>query len=72
MQVDGLSNSVLTAVSAAEGHMSDAAASIAAGDLGDYVDASVSMTKAKLEMSLAARLFRIEDEIAQSTLSILA
>jgi hypothetical protein len=56
----------------AEARMNDAAEAIGTGDLDGYVDASVSMSMAKMQMNLAAKLLRFEDEVAQSTISLLA
>jgi hypothetical protein len=52
--------------------MAGAAGSIASGDLDGYVDASVSMTMAKLNVGIAAKLSRVQDEMMQSTLDIFA
>ncbi len=62
----------MTAMAAPDGHMVAAAEGIATGDLDGYVDASAQMTLAKLSVGIAAKMMRFEDEMHQSTLSLLA
>jgi hypothetical protein len=65
-------SSILSAMQKADDLMVSAANSIASDDLDGYVDASVSMTMAKFNIGIAAKLTRAQDEMMKSTLDILA
>lgn len=67
-----IQNSVMTAMTAADAQMEKASAGIASGDLDGYVDASVAMTMAKMNVQIAATLSKLQDELSASTLSLLA
>jgi hypothetical protein len=67
-----LSTSILGALQKADDLMATAATSIATGDLDGYVDASVSMSMAKLNVGIAVQLTRAQDEMMQNTIDILA
>lgn len=70
--IGSLSTAIQTAMAAADRQMTGAADSIATGDLDNLVDASMQMTAAKMSMGIAGKLASIQDQMMQSTLSILA
>ena len=66
-----MSASILHAMGAASEKINAAAASIASGDLDGYVDATMQMTSAKLNVGIAAHLFHTQREMLDSVLDIL-
>lgn len=67
-----LSSAILSSMGSADKLMEGASASIASGDLDSLVDASSMMSQAKLNVGIAAKMVRVQDEMMSSTLSILA
>lgn len=70
--VGSLSSAIQFSLNSADEIMQSAAASIGSGDLDGLVDASLQMSQAKLNVGVAAKMARVQDEMMSSTLSILA
>ena len=66
-----MSSSILAAIESAGSRMDQAMSSINGGDLDSYVDASMDMSSAKVEMGVAGALARTQNEMFQSTLNML-
>ena len=67
-----LANSALASLNAAEARIAAAANSVVADDLDTYVDASLEMSQAKMEMGVAVALLSAQDEMTGSLLDIFA